>query len=1433
MLSASRISVGIELLPLVEGSISITTAQLFGTHVTLYKSSADAPLNIQFMVDSLASRDTTSTTSPYLRINSLIVRHSSIRFDQLDAPLSPDRLNLHHLLLNDISSHIVLKTLTNDSLNLNVKRLSFREQSGLAINRLALKIAAGRTHATLSDFELRMPGTSFQLGELTASYRFHDSHLVMPSLHYNGSILPSTITLSDLACLLPSLQTFNSTLSVASHFHGEADNLAIPELLVSSTTDDISFDISGKINNLQQPKPTWQADINDLTLSAKTANFISQNIKGEHTEVPAVLTRLGTIHTKGHMSGQGLYDFQAHHQISSDAGEVVLNFVMDGQRQFKGRIDTKGINLRRLLDDERLGQLATAIDLNGQLPANSAATVVATGVVEQFDYNGYSYRNMDVDGSYNVNDIHGHLAMNDPNIKFNIDGSLERDGKKNNVKFTAQVENFSPQATNLSKLWSDASFSGNVEANFVASNINDAEGTLDLTNFTMLSPLQKYEMDELHIESGYNDKTHFVTLHSDFGEAEITGLFDYETLFSSFTNFVAAKLPTLPGLPSINPHTKNDFTINATLRKSDFLQQLFKVPLVLDEPLELHGAVNDPQRQITLQVESPHFYYHGNEYRQAQISISSPDDSLHCNMSIHKIMDNGNNVQLQLTSHAHNNLLSASLAWDNHDTERMSGELNAMANFDTTFDGQRTAYVRIMPSHLNVRNTIWNVEPANIVYAEKHLEVSHFAVRHDEQYLTVDGIASELADDSLSVNMKDIDVEYVLNLVNFDAVTFSGHATGGGCLRAVFGNFAADAQLEVSQFKFQQGRMGTLTATVDWNRTQEQIDIHAKADDGPDAQTLINGYVSPARDSINLIIEAHGTHLDFAQSFTSSFISHIDGHAHGAVNLIGPLSAINLTGELVLNGHATVSTLGCTYELRNDTLRCVPNEMEFVDCHIYDAGGHTGILTGGIHHKDLTRLTYDIFVNADNLLAYDFHEFGDNTFYGTVYATGDVAIRGRANEVRIEGNVTPQRGTDFYYNAATPDAIADQEFIEWGEKRSTRNGETNEPTSTKHSEPPRDFRSDLYLTLHINTNPNAALHLLMDERTNDYITLRGNGVLQANFYNKGGFQMFGTYRVSEGTYGITIQDIIKKNFTFQDGGTIVFGGDPYDATLNLQAIHIVNGVSLSDLNVGRSFSNTVRVNCLMNITGQPRAPIVDFDIDMPNVNADEKQMVRSLLNSENEMNQQVIYLLAVGRFYPQGANNASEDDNQQQNSTSLAMQSLLSGTLSGQINSVLNQLIKNDNWNFGANISTGDEGWNNAEYEGIVSGRMLNNRLLINGQFGYRDNATQTSPSFIGDFDIRYLLFPNGNLALKVYNQTNDRYFTRSSLNTQGIGIIMKKDFNGLGDLFGIKKKKGDAKKKKSSISKQKKQAARPDAPQKSEPHAEAGTDGHGNPTAH
>lgn len=165
------------------------------------------------------------------------------------------------------------------------------------------------------------------------------------------------------------------------------------------------------------------------------------------------------------------------------------------------------------------------------------------------------------------------------------------------------------------------------------------------------------------------------------------------------------------------------------------------------------------------------------------------------------------------------------------------------------------------------------------------------------------------------------------------------------------------------------------------------------------------------------------------------------------------------------------------------------------------------------------------------------------------------------------------------------------------------------------------------------------------------------------------------------------------------------------------------------------------------------------------------------------MNQQVLYLLAIGRFYAPSSTTATHnEDTERVSQSSLAVQSFLSGTLSQQFTNALNSVMGNilgagNTLSFGANIAPGDEGFNNAEYEGILSGSLFNNRLNFNGQFGYRDNIKTNSTNFIGDFAVQYLLTRNGNIALKMYNQSNDRYFTRNALNTQGIGIVFQREW--------------------------------------------------------
>ncbi len=1396
MLRISRLTARVSLSALGEGKIHIASAQLFGAHASLYQKNGHEKPNFQFIIDSLAPKDTTSHTPLDLRINSLIIRHSSIRYDRHDARQTPGLLNPSHLNVSDISAHIVLKELTDSAIDLNVKRFGLQEQSGLAIDRLCLKLKADHRQASLRGLVLEMPSTSLRIDSADANYQWADDGLMKPSVSYRGAISESSVSPSDLRCFFLPLKNFQRSLTLSANFSGTWEHLDIQKLTASSEAGDIRLDVNGYINGLQAPTPQWRLNTNQLALGDNIIDFLQKNVG-----LPPMVKNIGNLQLSGTFGGEPNGNISANASIRASIGQVDTELLMMRDKHFSGCLKTSNLNLQRLTADKRLGTASADLRVSGEIRRQQKAAVNVEGKVSQLDYNGYPFRNIALNGSYSGEGIGGLLRIDDPNIEAELSGQVALASEKapNKIKVAGSVRHLAPQALHLTDRWGDATFAGQIDADCSGRSLKDLTGQLRLKEFSMKKGDNiLYCLDNLFVTSEQTDGRQHAKLVSDFAKIELEGNFEYETLPRSIANIVGSKLPELPGLPPISDKPRNDFALSMQVYKSDWLQQLLGIDLDISQPLTLDAKVNDSNRTMTLEGRMPGLSYNGATYTNGQVSVQviSPMDTLRCSLTTSRLSSDSR-LNINLNADAADNNLKTSLRWnDGRTTNRMSGELNAITRLYTNLEQKPEAHVRVQPSHIILGDTVWSVEPSDMLYSEQNLLIDHFNVHHHQQHITIDGRASKYAHDSLTVDLNEVEVAYILDLVDFHTVEFSGKATGKAVACSLFDSFEAYTNLTVNNFKFENGRMGTLLANAAWNKEKEQIDIDAVANDGPEAITLINGFVSPTHNTIDLAFGARGTYIDFMHSFTNSFLSYVTGHADGDLRLAGTLDNINLTGQLTVEGKAMVTPLNTEYELHRDTIVFIPDEIELHGIPLTDRYGNSATLSGGIHHQHLTNLTFDLAVNADNLLAYDFKDFGEGTFYGTVFASGDVSIKGRPGEVTIDCDVTPQKNTVFVYNASSPDAISKQEFIHWGSAGNTGMAATRSSGDGGDSSAEPDTPTDIYINLLINCSPDATLRLLMDANTDDYITLNGEGAIRAQFYNKGPFNMFGTYTVDRGTYGVTIQNIIQKNFTFNRGGTIVFGGDPYNAALNLQALYTVNGVSLTDLNIGNSFaSNTIRVNCLMNISGQPNAPQVDFDLEMPTVNADEQQMVRSVINGQQEMNQQVLYLLAIGRFYNQAQNNA---DAQQQDQTSLAMQSFLSGTLSTQINNLLNTVIKNDNWNIGANISTGNEGWHNAEYEGTISGRMLNNRLLLNGQFGYRDNAKQATPSFIGDFDIQYLLLPNGNLSLKMYNQTNDRYFTKSSLNTQGIGLIMKKDFNGLGDLFSSGKKKRKKSSKKS-----------------------------------
>ena len=138
------------------------------------------------------------------------------------------------------------------------------------------------------------------------------------------------------------------------------------------------------------------------------------------------------------------------------------------------------------------------------------------------------------------------------------------------------------------------------------------------------------------------------------------------------------------------------------------------------------------------------------------------------------------------------------------------------------------------------------------------------------------------------------------------------------------------------------------------------------------------------------------------------------------------------------------------------------------------------------------------------------------------------------------------------------------------------------------------------------------------------------------FFNKGDVKMFGNYRIEQGVYKFSLQEIIRKDFTIQEGSNISFNGSPLDAYLDIQAYYTVNSASLNDLipNANEYVNQTnVKVNCIMGISGQLTSPDIKLDLELPNEREEVQALVRNYIPDEEQINMQILYLLGIGKFY--------------------------------------------------------------------------------------------------------------------------------------------------------------------------------------------------------
>ena len=1308
-----------------------------------------------------------------------------------------------------------MKALSKDSINLGIKRLSLDEKvSGFSLKKMSLKLVANSRQTSIDNFAIELPETSLKLDTI---------HLIYDSLkafdrfteqvRFSFRTLPSQITLKDISPFLPALSHFKEPISLDMEVKGTVNQLTCSHLEI--TADNRQFRLKGDValQDLSHPQDAYVfGTLSELTATTRGVGFLVRNLSHDYNGVPPVLERLGNVSFRGEVSGY-FTDIVTYGQLHTDLGGVNMDLKLSSDKSkglfaYSGAVKTTDYKLGKLLANEQLGEITFNLDVHGRHVTDRLPVVELKGLIASVDYSRYRYENITLDGEYKQGGFNGKVALDDPNGSIYLNGDVNVSSRIPTFNFQAIINKLRPHDLNLTSKYPDTEFSLKLRANFTGGSVDEMIGEINVDSLEFMSPEKQYFMNNMNIRASKQNNENQLRLTSEFLTASVEGKFQYHTLPASILNIMRKYVPSLILPPKKPIETHNNFQFDIHIYNTDILSTIFDIPLTVYTHSTLKGYFNDPLQRLRVEGYFPRLQYKNNFIESGMILCENPSDHIRARVRLTNLKKKGA-VNLSLDAQAKDDNISTTLDWGNSAAVTYSGQLAAVAKFLRT-EGEKPllkAMVEVKPTDIILNDTLWQIHPSQVVVDSGKVDVNNFYFSHQDRYVRINGRLSDNPQDSVKVDLKDINMGYVFDIASIsDDVNFEGDATGTAYASGVFKKPVMNTRLFIKNFSLNQGRLGDLNIYGEWDNENRGIRLDASIKDISTTPSRVTGIIHPLKpeSGLDLNIEANELNLKFLEHYMKSIANDIKGRATGKVHFYGKFKGLNLDGAVMTNASMNFDILNTHFAIK-DTILLAPTGLTFNNIHISDMEGHSGRMNGYLHFQHFKNLNYRFEIQANNMLVMNTKESTDMPFYGTVYGTGNALLTGNAIQgLDVNVAMTTNRNSIFtYINGSVASATSNQ-FIKFVDKTPRRTIQDSiqiisyyEQLQQKRQEAEEEQKTDIRLNILVDATPDATMKIIMDPVAGDYISGKGTGNIRTEFYNKGDVKMFGSYQINQGVYKFSLQEVIRKDFVIKNGSTITFNGAPLDANLDIQASYTVNSASLNDLIPEESSSiiqqPNVKVNCIMNLSGILVRPTIKLGIELPNERDEVQTLVRNYISTEEQMNMQILYLLGIGKFYTEDARN---------NQNSNVMSSVLSSTLSGQLNNALSQVFETNNWNIGTNLSTGDKGWTDMEVEGILSGQLLNNRLLINGNFGYRDNP-MANTNFVGDFEAEWLINRSGDIRLKAYNETNDRYYTKTNLTTQGVGIMYKKDFNKWSDLFFWNKWKLRNKRKQEEKSKQ------------------------------
>jgi TamB, inner membrane protein subunit of TAM complex len=1333
--------------------------------------------NMDFLIDYFSSTETDTTKKEPWKIKAekIILEDCHLTYQDLkyvDVDHGIDWEDISVKKLNLVVENTIPEA---DTLNFDVSKISFIEKSGFKVNEFSVHARIQPGQMAFTSLKAKTDKSELD-GEVVFNFNdMEDFENFIEDVKWKGDFNKSKIDFYDLSFFAKELMNINRSITLQGNFSGTVDRFKGKNVVLNYGNDTY---FKGKVSMAGLPdffETYIEVNVDQLSVSKKDIETIPawpfDSLK--LIQLPEQIGTLGKVKFNG--SFNGFYnDFVAYGNIDTDLGFISsdLNLKLgsnDKQTRYKGNMVLNDFDIGRFWNlSDVLGKTTLKAKLEGKGFDLKNINANIEGEVASLELYKYNYSNIDLNGHFENKLFTGELLVNDPHLDLSFEGDIDFTKELPEFNFTSSVRKIDLTALNLLKRKNAASLSADLSISLVGSNIDNAQGIIEARDLTYTEGEKVINADLVNIESKLGEWRE-LSITSDFVDGKISGEYSFSILPQTIHHFTATYLPALLEENSVRP-VAQIINFKAVLKETKELTSLFLPELSIAPGSAVEGVINTATNFLSLKVKSKSFEFTPVVFENFNVDGKTDASNFSFVSSFGEIQFNDSIrlKQVNLSGITNKDTASVRVQFNGKDSTLAKASFYINAGF------LKTGYtvLKFVPDQLMLHGEQWGLTTSNYLLVDSTgFLFSDFNFTSGKQKISINGIAGRDTSAKMTAVFSDFEAGQFNDILSMYDVQIGGVTNGTAQIVNVLGKPAMNANLKVKDLLWFTDTLGDAEVNSVWDSRENKIMVNAIVTHGGDKNILINGaYVFKEKDDeLDFTAKLNKTYVHSFSHYLDGLASDIGGVASGEVYLKGTAKKPELTGKLYLQKIGfKVDYLNTKYSFSTD-VDILKDRFQFKNISLYDTKGNVSTVNGSIRHNHLSKFYFDFDIKANKAQVLNTGPLDNELYFGEAYASGSVSITGYLDYMIMDIGLRSEKGTKINIPLNNPDELSRSGFINF----------INRGLDTTVMVKRPDF-TGIEMNMDFDVTQDAEMFLIFDSKIGDVIVGRGVGNITMSISPSEDLKILGNYRISEGKYLFTMQNIINKPFYILEGGTITWQGDPYDAKVDIEASYKLRA-GLYDLFQDSSFRKLVPVDLNLRLTEKLFNPNITFNIKVQNVDPTIENQVRRLINTEEEKYRQAVSLLVMRRF-----TTPSEVSNRAIVNTSSVVGVNAYEMLSNQLSNWASQISKQVN--VGVNYRPGDA-LTSEELEIAMSTSLFNDRVTIDGNVGVANTTTnsnnQNTSNLVGDFSVEVKANKEGSIRLKAFNRSNNNSLINNlnSPYTQGVGVFYSIEFNNFSEV--------------------------------------------------